>query len=223
MAPGKRPFDIGVVLRRVRAAVAGFADAAMFALADEGHGTVFEQVVACVISVRTRDEVMIEAARRLFAEARTPEALARLGPERIDALIRPATFHGGKARQLHAIAVRARDAHGGALPCDLETLLSLPGVGPKCASLALGIACGEPHIGVDVHVHRVVNRWGYVRASTPEGTQAALMAKLPRRYWIEINRLLVPFGKHVCTRARPHCTTCPVLAYCRQVGVTAPR
>lgn len=220
---GKRPFDIDVVLRLVRGAVARFADAAMFALADEGHDSVFEQIVACVISIRTRDEVMIEAARRLFAVARTPAEVARLPVSRLDALIQPATFHEGKARQIHAIAARARDELGGTLPCDFETLTSLHGVGPKCASLALGIACGASEIGVDVHVHRVTNRWGYVHTSTPEQTRRALMAKLPRRYWVEINRLLVPFGKHICTGVRPRCSTCPVLAYCRQVGVTAHR
>ncbi len=102
-------------------------------------------------------------------------------------------------------------------------LLSFPGVGPKCANLVLGIACGEPRIGVDIHVHRVTNRWGYVAATTPEKTMAALEAKLPRKYWVEINRLLVPFGKHVCTGVRPKRSTCPVLEMCRQVGVTEHR
>jgi endonuclease-3 len=222
MSP-ERPFDIAVVLRRVREAVREFADAAMFALADEGYGSVFEQIVACVISIRTRDEVMIEAARRLFAVARTPAEVARLSERHIDALIHPATFHEGKARQIRAIAERARDEHGGALPCDFEALTSLRGIGPKCASLALGIACGASEIGVDVHVHRVTNRWGYVHTSTPEGTRRALMEKLPKRYWVEINRLLVPFGKHICTGVRPKCSTCPVLAYCRQVGVSGHR
>jgi endonuclease III len=102
-------------------------------------------------------------------------------------------------------------------------LTSFRGVGPKCAHLALGVACGQPHISVDVHVWRVVNRWGYVQAPTPEATMVALQAVLPRRYWIEINRLLVPFGKHICTGVRPRCSTCPVLEYCRQVGVTEHR
>ena len=96
-------------------------------------------------------------------------------------------------------------------------------MGPKCANLVLGIACGMSHIGVDVHVHRVTNRWGYVSAPTPERTMEALEAKLPERYRVEINRLLVPFGKHVCTGRLPKCSTCPVLDMCRQVGVTEHR
>jgi endonuclease-3 len=113
--------------------------------------------------------------------------------------------------------------YGGQLPCDREVLLSLSGVGPKCANLALGIACDQPFIGVDIHVHCVTNLWGYVAASTPERTLAVLETKLPRAYWIEINRLLVPFGKHVCAGQRPRCSMCPVLDMCQQVGVGAHR
>jgi endonuclease-3 len=102
-------------------------------------------------------------------------------------------------------------------------LLGLKGVGPKCANLTLGIACEQPFIGVDIHVHRVTNRWGYVRTASPEKTMAALEAALPRRYWIETNALLVPFGKHVCTGVAPNCSTCPLLEICRQVAVTSHR
>jgi len=219
----KRPFDVHEVLRRIRAEVAAYADAAMFELRDEGYASVFEQLVACILSIRTKDEVSIEAARRLFARARTPAAIARLTPEAIDALIDTSTFHEAKARQIHDIARRTLAEHGGELPCDADVLMSFKGVGPKCANLALGVACGERRISVDIHVHRVTNRWGYVRAATPEATMLALEAALPHEYWIEINRLLVPFGKHVCTGKLPKCSTCPVLEYCRQVGVTEHR
>ncbi|HEX2971755.1 MAG TPA: hypothetical protein VHP11_05450 [Tepidisphaeraceae bacterium] len=109
------------------------------------------------------------------------------------------------------------------MPCDEQVLRSFRGVGPKCANLVLGIACGQAAIGVDIHVHRVTNRWGYVSAPTPEKTLSELQKKLPRQYWVEINRLLVPFGKHICTGTLPHCSTCPVWDMCRQVGVTAHR
>ncbi len=195
----------------------------MFALAEEGYRSLFEQLVACILSIRTRDEVSLVAARRLFAAARQPADLARLSASRIDALIGDTTFHGPKAEQIRAIARRTADEFGGALPCDAELLRSFAGVGPKCANLALGIACGERRISVDVHVHRVTNRWGYVSAPSPEATMAALQKRLPRRYWVEINSLLVPFGKHVCTGRLPKCSTCPVLEMCRQVGVTEHR
>lgn len=219
----KRAFDIAAVMRRVERAVAGLPKAALFELADAGHRTVFEQVAACIISVRTRDEVTLAVAERLFGAVRTPAAAVRLGVRRLDARIRGCTFHERKAAQIHEIARRALEEYGGALPCDEEVLLSLPGVGEKCANLVLAIACGQQRIGVDVHVHRVTNRWGYVRTSRPEATRKALEAKLPRRYWVEINRVLVPFGKHICTGRLPHCSTCPVLEYCRQVGVRAHR
>ena len=219
----KQPFDIDTAIRRIRGAVAPFPKAAMFELAEDGFNSTFEQLVACIISIRTYDEVMLPTARRLFERARTPEEMAALSPQEIDAIIHPATFHEQKAYNIQAIAERVAGEYGGQLPCEAEVLLSFKGVGPKCANLVLGIACGQPYIGVDIHVHRVTNRWGYVATKTPEKTMMALMEKLPRRYWIEINRLLVPFGKHICTGTRPKCSTCPVLEMCQQVGVTNPR
>jgi endonuclease III len=215
----KRPFDIDRAMERIGEAVRPFPKAALFELADAGFGSVFEILIACILSIRTRDETTLVCARRLFALARTPEAMRGLSSERIDAAIGESTFHEPKARQIREIARRVVEDHGGELPCEDEVLTSFPGVGPKCANLVLGIACGESRIGVDVHVHRVTNRWGYVLEKTPEKTMAALEAKLPKRYWVEINRLLVPFGKHVCTGVRPKCSTCPVLDMCRQVGV----
>jgi endonuclease-3 len=211
------------MLRRIRAAVEPFEPAAMFALAELGHRSVFEQLVACVISIRTLDEVMLPTARALFERAPTPEAMARLSEAQIDALIGSATFHEGKARTIREIARRTATEFGGTLPCDFDVLTSFKGVGPKCANLALGIACGQTRIGVDIHVHRVTNRWGVVATREPVQTMEALGEVLPKRYWIEINRLLVPFGKHVCTGRLPKCSTCPVLDMCRQVGVTSHR
>ena len=220
----KSPFDISVVLRRIREAIGGFADAAMFDLRDAyGYGTLFQQLVACIISIRTRDEVSLPTALRLFERASTPDAVRALSVHEIDRLIGSATFHENKARHILEIAERSVEEFGGELPCDYETLVSFRGVGPKCANLALGVACGQSRVSVDVHVHRVTNRWGYVQTVNPEQTTQALEATLPKRYWIEINRLLVPFGKHVCTGVLPKCSTCPVLSMCRQVGVTGHR
>jgi endonuclease III len=219
MTARKRPFDIDKVILRIRAAVRPFPKAAMFELADDGFNSPFEQLMTCIISTRTRDEVTIPTARRLFERARTPHEVSRLTSREIDRLIRACTFHERKAQQILRIARRVVDEYEGSLPCEAEALLSFEGVGPKCANLVLGIACGQPRVGVDIHVHRVTNRWGYVSARTPEQTSVALEGKLPRRYWVEINRLLVPFGKHICTGALPRCSECLVLEFCRQVGV----
>lgn len=215
----KRPFDIDAVMRLIRGAVKPYPRAALFELRDEGYGSAFEQLAACIISIRTRDEVTLPTARRLFERARTPAQVAALSVGALDELIGTCAFHEAKARQIHAIARRCVEEHGGGLPCDEAVLLGFGGVGPKCANLVMGIACGAPRIGVDVHVHRVTNRWGYVAAPSPEATMKALEEVLPRKYHVEINERLVPFGKHVCTGRLPKCSTCPVLDYCRQVGV----
>ncbi|HEU4630493.1 MAG TPA: endonuclease III [Gemmatimonadaceae bacterium] len=219
----KAPFEIHEAVRRLREAVRDLADAAMFELRDRGWGSLYHQLVACILSIRTRDEVMLPTALALFDAAPGPAELAALDEREIDRLIGAVTFHERKAAQIRAIARRTVDDHDGTLPCDAELLLSFAGVGPKCANLALGVACGAARIGVDVHVWRVTNRWGIIAARTPEQAIPQLEAVLPREYWIEINRLLVPFGKHVCTGTRPKCSTCPLLEMCEQVGVSDQR
>jgi endonuclease-3 len=220
---GKRPFDIDEAMTRIGEAVKPYPKAAMFELAERGHDTPFEQLIACLISVRTYDEVSLPAALGLFKVARTPAAIAALSPAEIDAHIQTATFHDRKAVQIRDIARRVVDEYKGALPCDAGVMQSFAGIGPKCANLALGVACNAPVISVDVHVHRISNRWGYVVSRSPEHTMDALAEVLPRRYRVEINKLLVPFGKHICTGVRPKCSICPVLEMCQQVGVTSHR
>jgi endonuclease III len=223
MSPGKQPLDIDQALSLIRTAVRYYPKAAMFELAEQGYSTPFEQLIACIISIRTLDEVSLPTARRLLERARSPAALAELTTGEIDQLITSSTFHERKAIQIQAIARRVVEQYGGELPCDEQVFLSFSGVGVKCAHLALGIGCGQPWISVDIHVHRVTNRWGYVSTSTPEQTMLELEKKLPQRHWIEINRLLVPFGKHICTGQLPHCSTCPVFEMCRQAGVSSHR
>jgi endonuclease-3 len=215
----RKPFDIRRALKLIDQAILPYKKAAMFELAEDGYNSTFEQLVACMISIRTFDEVTIPVARRLFEQARTPGQMIRLSVEEIDVLIHQSTFHERKVVQILEMARRVVNEFGGELPCEEDILRSFSGVGPKCAHLVLGVACGDPFISVDIHVHRVTNRWGYVAAATPEKTMVELEEKLPKRYWVEINRLLVPFGKHICTGSLPHCSTCPVLDMCQQVGV----
>jgi endonuclease III len=215
-----QPFDIDWALTQIRTAIAPWPRAAMFQLAEEGFASLFEQLIACIISIRTYDEVSVPVARRLLGRARTPAAMAQLTAAEIFDCIQDSTFADRKAEQILAIAQQIVSTHAGHLPADPEVLTGFHGVGPKCAHLALGVACRLPYISVDVHVHRVTNRWGYVQTRTPEKTLAALEQKLPRAYWVEINALLVPFGKHICRGTRPRCRTCPVEPMCAQVGVT---
>lgn len=222
-ADGKKPFDIEKAILLLRKAVAPYPKAALFELAADGYSSVFEILIACIISIRTRDETTIPTAHALFAAARTPREIADLSEKEIDRLIGDCTFHEPKARTIRNIARQTVEQFGDALPCDPAVLQSFHGVGPKCANLAVGIACHLPLIGVDIHVHRVTNRWGLVATRTPEKTMAALQEKLSHNYWVEINALLVPFGKHICTGTSPHCSTCPLLDMCQQVGVTKHR
>jgi endonuclease III len=219
----KQPFKITSVFRKIGKAIEPFPKAAMFQLAEEGFVSPFEQLVACLISVRTRDETTVPTAKRLFSVAKTPADIANLSVMRIEELIHGTSFPKVKATNIRDIAARTIQNYGGMMPCDEAVLRSFTGVGPKCAHLVLGIACRIPAISVDTHVHRVTNRWGIVSALTPEQTMLYLEAKLPKRFWIEINRLLVPFGKHICTPTLPKCSTCPVLDICRQVDVTKHR
>ncbi len=218
-AGSKEPFDVHEVFRRLRAACARLPKAAMFQLRDEGYHTPYEQLVASLISARTLDETTIPVCRRLFARARTPAAMAALAEAELIALLRGATFPEPKARDILALSRTILERHGGEVPDTPEGLTAFRGVGPKVAALTLAVGFDKPAICVDIHVHRVANRWGYVAGSTPERTMAELAGKLPQEYWIEINERLVPFGKHVCTGPRPRCPACPLLSMCRQVGV----
>jgi endonuclease III len=183
----------------------------------------FRLLIACVISLRTKDEVTAAASGRLFAVASTPAALAVLPEAQIGSLIFPAGFYNTKARQLREISRRIVADHGGAVPAELDALLALPGVGRKTANLVLGLGFGIPAICVDTHVHRISNRLGLVRTRTPEQTEHALAELLPRRYWIDINDLLVTFGQRVCHPTSPRCSACQLAARCPRVGVTRSR
>lgn len=219
----KQPFDIDWAIGQLREAVRPYPKAAMFALAEEGYQSLFEQLIACILSIRTRDETSLPVSRKLLQRARTPVAMRELSVAEIEQLIQQSTFADSKAQQIWEISDLILREFDGELPSDFDTLISFNGVGPKCANLALGIACHHPCISVDVHVQRVTNRWGYVQTRTPEKTMVALEAKLPRQYWIEINSLLVPFGKHICTGEMPRCSACPLLEVCQQIGVTSSR
>ena len=219
----KEPFDIHKTIELLREMTVSLPPAALFDLYEQGYTSLFEQLVACIISIRTFDETTIPASLRLFAQARTPKQMAALTADQIAEAIYDSSYARNKAATILTIAQQTEQEHAGDLPASFELLTNFKGVGPKCAGLALGIAAGQPYIGVDVHVHRVTNRWGYVDAPTPEKTMIALQERLPQEYWVEINRLLVPFGKHICTRNLPHCSTCLLLSMCRQVGVKTSR
>ncbi len=183
----------------------------------------FRLLVACVISLRTKDEVTHAASARLFAVADSPAALAARDEETIADAIYPAGFYRTKARQLRAIAQQLVERHEGLVPDTLAELLELPGVGRKTANLVLGLGFGVPSICVDTHVHRISNRLGLVASTSPGDTETQLETVLPRDLWIDVNDLLVTFGQNRCHPVSPRCTGCPLDDLCPRSGVTTHR
>ena len=183
----------------------------------------FRILIGCILSLRTRDETTAAAAARLFALAATPDALLRLPPRRIERTIFPVGFYRTKARVIRRVCRDLLDRFGGRVPPDLDALLTLHGVGRKTANLVLTFGFELPGICVDTHVHRITNRLGFVRTRTPEETERALRAALPRRHWIGLNDLLVAFGQNVCQPLSPRCSVCPVARPCGRIGVRRAR
>lgn len=183
----------------------------------------FTTLISCLLSLRTKDATTRAASERLFRLARAPHAMLRLSPRRIERAIFPVGFYRTKARTILGVCRMLLDRYGGAVPDTLEGLLAIKGVGRKTANLVVTLAFRKDGICVDTHVHRISNRWGYVRTKTPEQTEMALRRKLPRRYWQVYNDLLVTFGQHLCHPTSPWCSRCPLEPRCAKVGVTRSR
>ncbi len=181
--------------------------------------TPFEVLVSTLLSLRTKDEVTSVAAQRLFAAARTPQAMLKLSPQEIETRIYPVGFYPTKARRLLSISRILLDRYGGNVPDTLEALTALPGVGRKTANLVLVEGFNIPAICVDTHVHRISNRIGYVKTKNPDKTEQALRKQLPKRHWIRYNELLVAFGQVLCRPISPFCSRCPVADMCPRIGV----
>jgi len=212
--------DIADVIRRLRRTKPRWNRTALALIAEQNRDP-FRVLIACILSLRTQDATTGPAAARLFAVADTPAAMLRLPARRIAQLIYPVGFYRTKARVILGLCRDLLERFAGRVPDDIDALLTLKGVGRKTANLVVTMGFNKPGICVDTHVHRISNRLGYVRTRNPEETEMALRARLPRRFWIGYNDLLVSFGQNVCTPLSPRCSTCPVRALCRRVGVTA--
>ncbi len=183
----------------------------------------FRILIACLLSLRTKDQTTAEASQRLFQLADTPEHMRALSMNTIEKAIYPVGFYKNKTKQILAICQSLLRDFGGRVPDTIEELLTLKGVGRKTANLVVTVGYRKPGICVDIHVHRISNRWGYVQTRTPEETERALRQKLPAKYWITFNDWLVPFGQHLCRPISPFCSQCPVSQYCKRVGVRTSR
>ena len=183
----------------------------------------FLVLISCLLSLRTRDETTLPACERHFARADTMQGMLRIPVSEIQKLIYPVGFYKTKALRIHEICHSLIHGFGGQVPDDLEQLLTLKGVGRKTANLVLTEGFSKPAICVDTHVHRISNRLGYVQTRTPDETESALRKKLPQKYWIEYNALLVTWGQNICKPISPLCTTCPVNKICQRVNVAISR
>lgn len=194
-------------------------DTPVVTLMAETYESPFRVLISCILSLRTQDATTAKASHRLFAVADSPQAMVKLPAQKIEKLIYPVGFYKTKARQILEMCRTIINRHAGKVPDEIDDLLTFKGVGRKTANLVVTLGYNKPGICVDTHVHRISNRWGYIKTATPEKTEIALRAKLPKKYWIEYNNLLVNFGQHLCRPISPLCSECPVKKYCRQRGV----
>ncbi len=220
--PTMKDKDIHAVMRLLERELEQYGLPPVSAMAEE-KADPFKILISTIISARTKDEVTGPATERLFALADSPGKMSRLSEERIEKAIFPAGFYHTKAKAIRKASKELVERFGSRVPDTIEELLTLPGVGRKTANLVVTLAHNKAGICVDTHVHRITNRWGYVKTKTPHETEQALRAKLPKKHWIAINTILVMHGQNICKPVSPFCSRCPVSKYCARIGVTRSR
>ena len=218
-----RDQDIHTAIRILRREVTQWQEPVVGVVARESARDPFRILISCLLSLRTKDKTTSEASARLFALAYTPAGLLKLSQRRIERAIYPVGFYRTKAKAIHAICRRLLQVYEGKVPQSIDELITLAGVGRKTANLVVTVGYKKPGICVDIHVHRISNRWGYVKTRTPEETEQALRARLPKRYWITFNDLLVPYGQNLCQPVSPFCSRCKLIDMCDRVGVVRSR
>jgi len=218
-----RQDQITAALRIVKREIRQWEEPVLGVVARESNRDPFRILISCLLSLRTKDKTTREASARLFELAHHPVTLLTLPLQKIERVIYPVGFYRTKAKSIHTICRRLLDVYGGRVPDSIEELVTLSGVGRKTANLVMTVGYGKPGICVDIHVHRISNRWGYVRTKTPEETEQALRRKLPTQHWITFNDLLVPYGQNLCQPVSPFCSKCKLIEYCDRVGVKKSR
>lgn len=216
-----REFNIVEGLKKLKKAVRKFRTPSVTVIAKKNDP--FAVLVSCIISLRTRDEVTELASTRLFALAKLPAELLELSNAKIEKAIYPAAFYRNKTKSLKELCQVLVKEYSGKVPDQLEELLKLKGVGRKTANLTLILGHNKPGICVDIHVHRISNRWGYVKTKSPNETEMVLREILPKRFWKGYNDLLVSFGQNLCKPVSPFCSSCPVEDQCPKIGINRSR
>ena len=218
-----REDQIHAAIKILRREVRQWQEPVVGVVARESARDPFRILISCLLSLRTKDKTTSEASARLFALSHTPAGLLKLPRRRIERAIYPVGFYRTKAKAIHAICRRLLEVYEGKVPQSIDELITLAGVGRKTANLVVTVGYQKPGICVDIHVHRISNRWGYVKTRTPEETEQALRARLPKRYWITFNDLLVPYGQNLCQPVSPFCSRCKLIDMCDRVGVVRSR
>jgi endonuclease-3 len=206
----------------IRQAISAWEPGVVGKIAEESRDP-FRVLISCILSQQTKDHVTSKASERLYKLADRPDTMLMLSERQIEKAIYPVSFYRIKSRAIRKVCQALLTRFTGCVPDTIEALLSLNGVGRKTANLVVTVGHGKPGICVDTHVHRISNRWGYVKTKTPEQTEMALRRTLPKRHWIYYNDLLVPFGQHQCRPISPFCSRCPIERWCAKVGVTIHR
>ena len=218
-----RQDEIHAAVRIVKREIRQWQEPVVGVVARETDRDPFRILISCLLSLRTKDKTTSEASARLFALAHEPSTMLTLPLKTIEKAIYPVGFYRTKAKSIRQICRRLLDTYGGVVPDSIEELVTLSGVGRKTANLVVTVGYRKPGICVDIHVHRITNRWGYVKTKTPDQTEVALRRKLPKPYWITFNDLLVPYGQNLCQPVSPFCSRCKLTEYCDRVDVTKSR
>ena len=214
-------FNIDAVLKIIGQENKRFVEPVVTTVSKER--TPFHVLISCLLSLRTKDQTTRDASQRLFAVANNPEDMMMIPVARFEKIIYPVGFYRTKARKIIEICKELIKTYDGRVPDTINDLLKLNGVGRKTANLVVTLGYKKPGICVDTHVHRITNRWGYVQTKNPHETEFALREKLPRKYWLTMNDLLVTYGQNICTPVSPKCSICRINSYCKKKGVTKHR
>lgn len=214
-------FDIDTVLKIIRHENKRFIEPIVTTISRKR--TPFHVLISCLLSLRTKDQTTSEASRRLFAVADNPEEMMKIPIPKLEKLIYPVGFYRTKARKIKEICKILSGEYHGSVPDEIDELLKLNGVGRKTANLVVTLGYKKPGICVDTHVHRITNRLGYVKTKNPYETEFTLREKLPKKYWLTVNDLLVTYGQNICVPISPKCSICRVGMYCKKAGVTRHR
>ena len=183
----------------------------------------YKILISCLLSLRTQDKNTEKVSKQLFKIAKTPEEISKLPTRKLEKLIFSSGHYKKKTQVLKHVSSELIKKYNGKVPDTKEELMSIKGIGPKTANIVLNFAFGQDVIPVDVHVHVIANRLGWVKAKKPEDTEKQLEKIIPKQYWKEINGIFVLFGKEICITISPWCSRCPVKKYCLRIGVTRSR